>query len=123
MWWMRSGGCSFERVCALGEVAVMYRTNAQSRVLEEVFIAKDMPYLLVRGTRFYDRKEIKDVLAYLRLIHNPDDSVSLGRIINVPARSIGAKTIADLNRWAFELGCDPLAGHAAAGGRGGAERS
>jgi DNA helicase-2/ATP-dependent DNA helicase PcrA len=61
----------------------------------------------VRGTRFYDRKEIKDVLAYLRLIHNPEDSVSLGRIINVPARAIGTKTIADLNRWAFELGSTP----------------
>ncbi len=92
---------------SFGEVAVMYRTNAQSRVLEEAFIARDMPYLLVRGTRFYDRKEIKDVLAYLRLIHNPEDSVSLGRIINVPARAIGAKTIADLNHWAFELGSTP----------------
>ncbi len=95
------------RVCGPGEIAVMYRTNAQSRVLEEAFIARDMPYLLVRGTRFYDRKEIKDVLAYLRLIHNPEDSVSLGRIINVPARSIGAKTVADLNRWAFDLGVTP----------------
>ena len=90
-----------------GDIAVMYRTNAQSRVLEEAFIARDMPYLLVRGTRFYDRKEIKDVLAYLRLIHNPEDSVSLSRIINVPARSIGAKTVADLNRWAFDLGATP----------------
>ena len=98
---------AMQKVCDLGEVAVMYRTNAQSRVLEEVFIAQNMPYLLVRGTRFYDRKEVKDVLAYLRLIHNPEDSVSLGRIINVPARSIGTKTIADLNRWAFELGCTP----------------
>lgn len=90
-----------------GQIAVMYRTNAQSRVLEEAFIARDMPYLLVRGTRFYDRKEIKDVLAYLRLIYNPEDSVSLGRIINVPARAIGAKTVADLNRWAFDLGVTP----------------
>ena len=90
-----------------GQIAVMYRTNAQSRVLEEAFIARDMPYLLVRGTRFYDRKEIKDALAYLRLIHNPEDSVSLGRIINVPARAIGAKTVADLNRWALDLGTTP----------------
>jgi DNA helicase-2/ATP-dependent DNA helicase PcrA len=90
-----------------GNVAVMYRTNAQSRVLEEAFINKGMPYLLVRGTRFYDRREIKDTLAYLRLIHNPEDSVSLNRIINVPARSIGSKTITDLSRWAFELGISP----------------
>jgi len=98
-----TGRREFER----GDFAIMYRTNAQSRVLEEAFINRGLPYLLVRGTRFYDRKEIKDALAYLRLIHNPDDSVSLNRIINVPARAIGAKTIADLNRWAFELGVTP----------------
>ena len=91
----------------LGQFAIMYRTNAQSRVLEEAFIARNMPYILVRGTRFYDRREIKDALSYLRLIHNPEDSVSLGRIINVPARSIGKKTIDDLQRWAFELGTTP----------------
>jgi len=90
-----------------GEIAVMYRINAQSRVLEETFIANNMPYILVRGTRFYDRKEIKDALAYMRLIHNPEDSVSLERIINVPTRAIGKKTIADLSRWAFELGMTP----------------
>ena len=66
-----------------------------------------MPYVLVRGVRFYDRKEIRDTLAYLRMIHNPEDSVSLERIINVPGRGIGKKTIADLNRWAFELGVSP----------------
>jgi len=96
-----------EEQIALGDMAVMYRTNAQSRVLEETFINRDMPYLLVRGTRFYDRREIKDMLAYLRLIHNPDDSVSLGRIINTPTRGIGAKTISDLERWAFQLGVGP----------------
>lgn len=90
-----------------GDFAIMYRTNAQSRVFEEAFIARNMPYILVRGTRFYDRKEIKDALAYLRLIHNPEDSVSLDRIINVPARSIGNKTVADLMRWAYELGASP----------------
>ncbi len=90
-----------------GEVAIMYRTNAQSRMLEELFIANNMPYLLVRGTRFYDRKEIKDALAYMRLIHNPEDSVSLERIINVPARAIGKKTVSDLQRWAFEIGSTP----------------
>jgi DNA helicase-2/ATP-dependent DNA helicase PcrA len=92
---------------ALGDMAVMYRTNAQSRVLEEMFIAHNMPYVLVRGTRFYERKEIKDALAYLRLIHNPEDSVSLERIINVPGRGIGVKTLADLNRWAFDENSTP----------------
>lgn len=91
-----------------GNVAVMYRTNAQSRVLEEAFIKNNMPYLLVRGTRFYERKEIKDALAYLRLIHNPRDGVSLDRIINEPSRSIGRKTLADLNGWAAELGLSPF---------------
>jgi len=90
-----------------GHFAIMYRTNAQSRMFEEAFMARNMPYILVRGTRFYDRKEIKDALAYMRLIHNPEDSVSLERIINVPARSIGAKTVTDLQRWAFELGITP----------------
>ncbi|MEW5959874.1 MAG: UvrD-helicase domain-containing protein [Chloroflexota bacterium] len=96
-----------ENRIAPGDIAVMYRINAQSRVLEEAFVNRGMPYLLVRGTRFYERKEIKDTLAYLRLIHNPEDSVSLSRIINVPARSIGAKTVADLSRWAYELGRTP----------------
>jgi DNA helicase-2/ATP-dependent DNA helicase PcrA len=87
-----------------GHCAVMYRTNAQSRVLEEEFIARGMPYRLVRGTRFYERKEIRDALAYLRLVHNPHDSVSLARVINVPPRGIGAQTLADLEKWAFKLG-------------------
>ncbi len=86
------------------QCAVMYRTNAQSRVLEEEFIRHGMPYQLVRGTRFYERKEIKDVMAYLRLIHNPHDNVSMMRIINTPARGIGAQTVADLERWAIQLG-------------------
>ncbi|MBN1218085.1 MAG: UvrD-helicase domain-containing protein [Anaerolineae bacterium] len=96
-----------EQAISPGEVAVMYRINAQSRILEETFVSRSMPYLLVRGTRFYERKEIKDALAYLRLIHNPEDSISLGRIINVPARAIGQKTINDLERWAFELSITP----------------
>ncbi len=83
--------------------AVMYRTNAQSRVLEEEFIRRGMKYRLVRGTRFYERKEVKDVIAYLRLIHNPHDSVSMARIINTPARGIGARTVAALEQWAFKL--------------------
>ena len=66
----------------------MYRTNAQSRVLEDAFVARGMPYRLVGGTRFYQRKEIKDALAYLRLVHNPADNIALGRVINVPPRAI-----------------------------------
>jgi DNA helicase II / ATP-dependent DNA helicase PcrA len=92
---------------SLHDIAVMYRTNAQSRLPEEIFITQNIPYRLVRGTSFYQRKEIKDALAYLRLIHNPEDSVSLERIINVPPRAIGTKTIADLYHWAFELGLTP----------------
>jgi DNA helicase-2/ATP-dependent DNA helicase PcrA len=85
-----------------GHCAVMYRTNAQSRALEEEFVRRGMQYRLVRGTRFYERREVKDVIAYLRLIHNPHDSVSLSRVINTPTRGIGAKTFARLERWAFE---------------------
>ncbi|MDM8527485.1 UvrD-helicase domain-containing protein [Anaerolineales bacterium HSG24] len=91
-----------------GDVAVMYRTNAQSRLLEEAFIRQSMPYLLLRGIKFYERKEIKDLLAYLRVLHNPADSLSLSRIINVPARGIGAKTISKLDRWAFSQNLSPL---------------
>ncbi len=87
-----------------GDCAVMYRTNAQSRALEEAFLAAGMPYKLVGATRFYARREIKDLLAYLRIVHNPADSVSLGRIVNVPARKIGAKTLADLSAWAAMKG-------------------
>jgi DNA helicase-2/ATP-dependent DNA helicase PcrA len=88
----------------LGDCAVMYRTNAQSRALEDAFVARGMPYRLVGGTRFYQRKEIKDALAYLRLTHNPADNLSLTRIINVPPRSIGDKTISTLAAWSTELG-------------------
>ncbi len=83
-----------------GECAVLYRTNAQSRAVEEAMVRHQIPYRLVGATRFYDRREIKDLLAYLRLIHNPFDSVSLQRVINVPPRGIGARTMEDLNRFA-----------------------
>ncbi|MDF2658993.1 MAG: pcrA [Paenibacillus sp.] len=73
--------------------AVLYRTNAQSRVIEEILIKSDIPYQIVGGIKFYDRKEIKDILAYLRLISNPDDDISLRRIINVPKRGIGDTTL------------------------------
>jgi DNA helicase-2/ATP-dependent DNA helicase PcrA len=87
-----------------GDFAVMYRTNAQSRPVEEAFLARGMRYKLVGATRFYDRKEIKDAIAYLRLVHNPNDAVSLERVINVPPRGIGAKTVTDLVAWAGENG-------------------
>lgn len=84
----------------LRDIAVMYRTNAQSRALEEQFMRAGVPYVVVGSKKFYERKEIKDVLAYLRLIANPQDTVSLKRVINVPSRKIGEKTIAELERWA-----------------------
>ena len=83
-----------------GGCAVMYRVNAQSRALEEAFMRYGVPYKLVGGTRFYQRREIKDVIAYLRLIQNPSDSISLSRIINVPGRGIGQRTLAELSGWA-----------------------
>ncbi|MBI4296821.1 MAG: DUF3553 domain-containing protein [Chloroflexi bacterium] len=87
-----------------GDCAVMYRTNAQSRALEEAFIRYGLPYRLVAGTRFYERREVKDVVAYLRLIQNPSDSVSLLRVINVPGRGIGDRTLGELSSWANSLG-------------------
>ncbi|MBM6616253.1 DNA helicase PcrA [Bacillus suaedaesalsae] len=75
------------------DFAVLYRTNAQSRVMEEVLLKSNISYNIVGGTKFYDRKEIKDILAYLRLIANPNDDISLERIINVPKRGIGATTL------------------------------
>jgi len=86
------------------DCAVLYRTNAQSRALEDVFVRRGLPYRLVGGTRFYERKEVKDVLAYLRLLLNPHDSTSLRRVINVPPRGLGEKTLAELERWAARHG-------------------
>jgi DNA helicase-2/ATP-dependent DNA helicase PcrA len=85
---------------SLKDCAVMYRVNAQSRALEETFLRYGVPYRLVGGTRFYQRREVKDIIAYLRLIHNPQDNVSLVRIINVPVRGIGQRTISQLQSWA-----------------------
>lgn len=75
------------------DCAVLYRTNAQSRALEEAFLRARMPYKIVGGTRFYERKEIKDALAYLRLIYQPDDRISFERVVNTPARGLGAKSL------------------------------
>jgi DNA helicase-2/ATP-dependent DNA helicase PcrA len=87
-----------------GDCAIMYRTNAQSRVLEEAFVRYGVSYKLVAGTRFYERREIKDIIAYLRLIQNHYDSVSLLRIINVPGRGIGQQSLSQLSRWAKARG-------------------
>ncbi len=84
----------------LKEIAVLYRTNAQSRSIEEAFVKAGIPYVIVGGLKFYSRKEIKDLLSYLRVIQNPSDSVSWNRILNIPPRGIGPKTlqkIADTN--------------------------
>ncbi|HEX7733716.1 MAG TPA: UvrD-helicase domain-containing protein [Ktedonobacteraceae bacterium] len=83
-----------------GDIAVMYRTNAQSRALEEQFMRANLPYTVIGSRKFYERKEVKDMLAYLRLLANPFDDLSIQRIINVPNRKIGPKTLSELQRWA-----------------------
>ncbi|WP_155884576.1 DNA helicase PcrA [Actinomadura flavalba] len=83
-----------------GDVAIFYRTNAQSRVFEEVFIRVGLPYKVVGGVRFYERKEVRDLLAYLRVLANPEDTVSLRRIINVPKRGIGDRAEACVEAYA-----------------------
>jgi DNA helicase-2/ATP-dependent DNA helicase PcrA len=87
-----------------GEMAVFYRTNAQSRVLEEHLVRLGIPYRVIGGTRFYDRREIKDVLAYLRAVVNPTDEVSLRRVLNVPKRGIGDTSVSRLETWASSQG-------------------
>ena len=87
---------------SLAQCAVMFRTNAQSRPLEDAMVRHGVPYRLIGGTRFYQRREIKDVLSYLRLVHNPNDEIGLGRVINVPPRQIGAKTLSDFAQWSSE---------------------
>ncbi len=104
-----------------GDFAIMYRTNAQSRLLEEAFLKANLPYKLVGAQRFYGRREIKDIVAYLRLIHNPNDEISLMRAINTPARGIGTKTYVHLRtlaqqaklppgRLLLQMGKDPTVG-------------
>ena len=87
------------------DIAVLYRTNAQSRNIEDHFIKNNIPYRMVGGVRFYSRKEIKDIIAYLRIIHNPKDRVSWERIINVPPKGIGQKTIEKFKseKWNIDL--------------------
>ncbi|MBN1438474.1 MAG: UvrD-helicase domain-containing protein [Anaerolineales bacterium] len=96
-----------ERTLRPGDCAVMYRTNAQSRALEEEFIRANLPYRLVGAQRFYGRREVKDALAYLRLVHNPADAVSLARAINTPTRGIGDKAFAALQEAAARGGRQP----------------
>ena len=90
------------KTCRYRDCAVMYRTNAQSRVIEDAFVRHGLPYKLVGATRFYERREIKDVLAYMRLAHNPHDDVSLQRVLNVPPRGIGQRTQETLQQFASQ---------------------
>ena len=91
-----------EHAFTYGDIAILYRTNAQSRVIEETFMRMGLPYTMVGGLKFYDRKEIKDILAYLRFIYNPLDSISMMRIINVPKRGLGATSLVHLTNFAAE---------------------
>ena len=114
-WWI---GSEIERLRAdegydYRDFAILYRKNAQSRSFEEKFSFRGIPYRVLAGLRYYDRKEIKDVMAYLRLIENPDDNVSMMRVINEPKRGIGGKTLAGVEEYAkaykmsiFEALCD-----------------
>lgn len=86
------------------DFAVLYRINAQSRVLEQMMLSQGIPYRIVGGQKFFERKEIKDIVSYLRVLYNPDDSVALRRIINTPTRGIGATTISQLESMAYERG-------------------
>ena len=90
-----------------GDMAVMYRTNAQSRVLEENFLRVGLPYRVVGATEFYKRREVKDIIAYLRVVHNLADSVSFNRVFNVPPRGIGAKTRENFTTWSSAMGWQP----------------
>jgi DNA helicase II / ATP-dependent DNA helicase PcrA len=89
-----------ESGCRYSDFALLYRTNAQSRSFEEAMVQRSLPYRVIGGVRFYERKEIKDLLAYLRLVHNPADKIGLGRVINVPKRGIGE---AGLSRFVYFL--------------------
>ncbi|MGF1596119.1 MAG: DNA helicase PcrA [Acidimicrobiales bacterium] len=93
-----------------GEMAVFYRTNAQSRVLEEYLMRVGIPYKVVGGTRFYDRREVKDAIAYLKAVANPNDEVSIRRIINVPKRGIGDTTVGKLDAYAKMIGATFIEG-------------
>ena len=106
---VRSGG-------DFGDYAVLYRTNAQSRPIEESLVQHGIPYRLVGATRFYDRREVRDLLAYLRLVRNPADAVAFARVVNVPTRGVGTKTIETLTDWAAMHARSPFQAAAAAAG-------
>jgi len=89
-----------EEGIAMSSAAVFYRTHAQSRVIEEIFVRYGVPYQVLGGPKFYDRREVKDVLAYLRALVNPDDTVAFKRVVNVPKRGVGATTIGHVDRMA-----------------------
>jgi DNA helicase-2/ATP-dependent DNA helicase PcrA len=97
-----------DRTTTLRDFVVLYRTNSQSRAMEEAFRRRDLPYQIIGGTRFYERREIMDMLAYLRLISNPRDAGAFDRIINYPRRGIGDTSRARLLEWAAERGQSPL---------------
>ena len=99
-----------------GDAAVLYRTNAQSRAIEEMLMSRGIPYRLIGATRFYDRREIRDLVAYLRLARNPYDRLAFERVVNVPRRGVGAKTLDALTDWASAHAQSPLDAAAAAGG-------
>ena len=86
------------------DIAILYRTNAQSRSIEETFVKANIPYQIVGGTKFYDRKEIKDMLGYLRLISNPDDDLSFARVVNEPKRGVGKTSVEKLQAYATDHG-------------------
>ncbi|MBM7553416.1 DNA helicase PcrA [Thalassobacillus pellis] len=88
--------------CSYKDVAILYRTNAQSRTIEETFVKAGIPYQMIGGTKFYDRKEIKDMLAYLRLIANPNDDLSFARVINEPKRGVGKTSMEKLQAYATD---------------------
>ncbi len=90
-----------------GECAIMYRANSMSRLLEEAFLQARLPYKLVGAQRFYGRREVKDMISFIRLVHNPADEAALGRIINVPPRGIGEKTLTTLHLVANQAGISP----------------
>ena len=87
-----------------GDVAIFYRTNGQSRVIEDQLMRSGIPYKVIGGTRFYDRREVKDALAYLKVLANPVDEVSVKRVLNVPKRGVGDSTVARLDAWAHAHG-------------------
>ncbi len=93
---------------SIQDFAILYRVNAQSRVFEKVFVTRGIPYRIIGGLRFYDRAEVKDIIAYLRVLHNPSDSVSVKRVINVPTRGIGSTTVTRLEQAGRERGMSLL---------------